>query len=131
MRKRLAALVFTIFLFTALYFVVKPGASIKFDETSISGYSAIQLIVEDWSLLDTPISNDGIIHTDEGDFNGHFYIVKTIPPNYRLGAFPRSFFYHHLFISPVTQEAQDVIKSGKASVTYYVDGKPNTIYYVK
>ena len=131
MQKIVLKSVVAILICIGLYFAIKPGASIKFDETSISGYNAVQLVVEDWTLWYAPVGNDGIIRTSEGDFKGHFHITQTIPPSYRLNAFPKSFFYHHVLISPVTKDAQDVIKSGKASVTYYVDDKPNTIYYVK
>lgn len=57
------------------------------------GFSSIQMVIEDWTFRNQQSGYAGIIHTDEGDFEGSFNIAETVPPNYTIKAFPQSFMY--------------------------------------
>lgn len=125
-----STIVILITLIIGVAIALKPSASLTLKNATVAGYTFTQIVIEDWTFTRQQVDSHGMAHTDAGDFDGDFTIAQTVPPNYALLAFPSSFMYHHILISSaISPEEQELIRSGKVSFTYYINGVPHDIKF--
>lgn len=110
-------------------FALWPKPSIEFRNEPVLG-TVTSVVLEEWTLTSAQGGENSTLTFPNGkSVQARWQIVQTVPPAHRFDMFPKSFFYHTIYVAPVQPELVDYIKANKPTVTYYLNGEAKQIQF--